>query len=114
MPAKLKGKVYKTVVRPAMMYGMEATPIKKMNEKRMYVAKMKTLRLLSGVTGRDGISNTLIRGTVKVAEVSKKVQEARLLRWYGHELRRDEEGVERRVIDMEVQGRIGRGRPKTR
>ena len=28
MPVKLKGKVYKTVVRPAMMYGMEATPIK--------------------------------------------------------------------------------------
>ena len=33
MPVKLKGKVYKTVVRPAMMYGMEATPIKKVNEK---------------------------------------------------------------------------------
>ena len=35
MPVKLKGKVYKTVVRPAMMYGMEATPIKKVNEKRV-------------------------------------------------------------------------------
>ena len=27
MPVKLKGKVYKTIVRPAMMYGMEATPV---------------------------------------------------------------------------------------
>ena len=51
---------------------------------------------MSGVTRRDGIPNTRIRGTVKVAELSRKVQEARL-RWYGHILRRDEEGVERRT-----------------
>ena len=88
MPVKLKGKVYKTVVRPAMMYGMEATPIKKVNEKRMNVAEMKMLGWMSGVTRRDRIPNTRIRGTVKVAELSRKVQEARL-RWYGHVLRRD-------------------------
>ena len=89
MPFKLKGKVYKTVVRPAIVYGMEATSIKKVNEKRMDVAEMKMLRWMSGVTRRDRISNTRIRGTVKVAEMSKKVQEARL-RWYGHLLRRDD------------------------
>ena len=54
------------------------------------------------MTTRDRQSNTRIRGTVKVEEVSKKVQEERL-RWYGHVLTRDEEGVERRVMDMEVQ-----------
>ena len=111
MPVKLKGKIYKTVVRPAMMYGMEATPIKKVNEKRMNVTEM--LSWMSGVTRRDRIPNTRIRGAVKVAELSKKVQEARL-RWYGHLLRRDEEVVERRMMDMEVQGRRGRERPKTR
>ena len=113
MPVKLKGKVYKTVVRPAMMYGMEATPIKKVNVKRMNVAEMKMLRWMSGVIRRDRIPNTRIRGTVKVAGLSRKVQEARL-RWYGHVLRRDEEAVERRMMDMEVQGRRRRGRPKTR
>ena len=65
MPVKLKGKVYKTVVRPAMMYGMEATPIKKVNEKRMNVAEMKMLRWMFGVTRRDRIPNTRIRGTAK-------------------------------------------------
>ena len=87
-----------------MMNGMEATTIKKVNEKRRDVAEMKMLRWLPGVTRRDRISNTQIRGTVKVAEVSNKVREARL-RWHSHVLRRDEEGVERMVIDMEVQGR---------
>ena len=88
-----------------MMYGTEATPIKKVNEKRMNVAEKKMLRWMSGVTRRDRIPNTRIRGTLKVAELSKKVQEARL-RCYGHVLRRDEEDVERRMMDMEVEGRI--------
>ena len=65
MPVKLKGKVYKTVVRPAMMHGMEATPIKMVNEKRM-----KMLRWMSGVTRRDRI--TRIRGTVKMAGLQRK------------------------------------------
>ena len=113
IPVKLKGKVYKAVVRPAMMYLMEATPIKKVNEKRMNVDEVKMLRWMSRMTRRDRKPNALIRGTLKVAELSKKVQEARL-RWYGHVLRRDEEGVERRMMDMEVQGRGGRGRSRTR
>ena len=82
---------------------MEATPMKKVNEKRMDVAEMKMLRWLFR---RDRISNMWIRGTVKVAEVSKKVQEARLI-WNGHILRRDEEDVERRMMNIEVQGHRG-------
>ena len=73
MPVKLKGKVYMAVVRPAMMYGMEAIPIKKVNKKRMDVAEMKMLRWLSGVTRKDRIFNARIRGPVKVADVSEKV-----------------------------------------
>ena len=38
---KLKGKVYRTMVRPAMMYGLETVPMKKSNEKKMEVAEMK-------------------------------------------------------------------------
>ena len=33
--------------------------------------------------------NERIRGTTKVGEISKKVQESRL-KWYGHVLRREE------------------------
>ena len=113
MPVKLKGKVYKTVVRPAMTYGAEALPVKKVNDKRMEVAEMKMLRWMCGVTREERISNTRIRGTVKVGEISKKTQEARL-RWYGHVMRKDAISDERRTLDMEVQGKRRRGRPKIR
>ena len=71
------------------------------------------LRWMSGVTRKDRIRNEVIRGTVKVTSVSKKVQEARL-RWFGHVMRREEGSCERQIIDMEVGGRRKRGRPKTR
>ena len=114
VPVRLKGKVHKAVVRPALTYGLEAAPMKKSEEKKMDVAEMKMLRWMVGVTRRDRIRNVYIRGTVKVLEVSRKIQEARM-RWYGHLRRRDgEDHVGRETMEMEVEGSRRRGRPKTR
>ena len=110
---RVKGKVYKTVVRPAMMYGAETWAVKKAQEKKLDVAEMRMLRWMSGVTKLDRIRNERIRGTTKVGEISKKVQESRL-KWYGHVLRREEEYVGKRVMAMEVPGKRRRGRPKRR
>ena len=38
---RVKGKVYKTVVRPAMMYGAETWAVKKAQEKKLDVAEMR-------------------------------------------------------------------------
>ena len=111
--SNLKGKVYKTVLRPAMMYGAETWAVKKAQEKKFDVAEMKILRWMSGVTKLDRIRNERNRGTTKVGEISKKVQESRL-KWYGHVLRREDEYVGKRVMGMEVPGKRKRGRPKRR
>ena len=47
--------------------------------------------------------NERIRGTTKVGEISRKVQESRL-KWYGHVLRREDEYVGKRVMVMKVAG----------
>ena len=64
-------------------------------------------------TKLEKIRNERIRGTTKVGEIAKKVQERRL-KWYGHVMRREEHYVGRRVMEMKVQGRRKRGRPKRR
>ena len=74
MEVKSKGKVYKTIVRPAMVYGAETWAVKKAHEKKMEVAEMKMLRWMCGVTRLDKIRNEKIRGSAKVGEISKKVQ----------------------------------------
>ena len=113
MNMKIKGKVYRTVVRPALMYGAETWALKKTQEKKLEVAEMRMLRWMCGVTKMDKIRNERIRGTTKVGEITKKVQERRL-KWYGHVMRREEHYVGRRAMVMKVQGRRKRGRPKRR
>ena len=111
--AKMKGKVYKTVVRPAMLFGLETVPLRKRQEAEMEVAEMKMLRFSLGVTRMDRIRNEYIRGTAHVRGFGDKVREARL-RWFGHVLRRDSEYIGRRILSFELPGRRPRGRPKRR
>ncbi|KAK3535493.1 hypothetical protein QTP70_016913 [Hemibagrus guttatus] len=111
--ARIKGKVYRTVVRPAMLYGLETVSLRKRQESELEVAELKMLRFSLGVTRLDRIRNKYIRGTAHVGRLGDKVREARL-RWFGHVQRRESEYIGRRMLDMELPGRRQRGRPKRR
>ena len=69
----VNGKVYKTVVRPPLMYDAETGAVKKAQEKKLDVADIRMLRWMGGVTKLDGIRNARIRETKKVGDISKKV-----------------------------------------
>ena len=92
LPTRVQGKVYSSVVRPAMMYGLETVAVTKKQIKEIKVAEMKMLRFARGVTTKDKIRNEYIRGTVKVERLGMKMKEGRL-RWYGHVMWRDQEYV---------------------
>ena len=115
VPIRLKGKVHKSVVRPAMTYGLEAAPRKETGEKRLDVAEMKMLRWMSGVTLRDKVRKIHIRESVNMIDVSNKVQEA-LMIWFGHIMRREDEEhhVAKEVMSIEVEGTRRISRPKVR
>ena len=57
MSLMVNGKVYKTIVKPAMMYASETWAVKK----SQYVAEIRVLRCMSGVTKVDRISSERIR-----------------------------------------------------
>ena len=113
LPARVKGKVYSSVVRPAMMYGLETVAVTKKQVEEMEVAEIKMLRFAMGVTRKDKIRNEYIRGLVKVEPLGMKMRERRLT-WYGYVMRRDQEYVGRRMMEMELPGKRKRGRPKRR
>ena len=100
------------MIRPAMLYGMEAVAVTKAQEKKMEVVEMRMLRFSMGKTRMDRVRNDVIRTTLKVSELSGKLSETRL-RWYGHVLQRDEEYVGQQMRRMVV-GTRGRGWPKRR
>ena len=111
--ARVKGKVHSSVVRPAMVYGLETVTVTKKQVEEMEVAEMKMLRFAMGVTRKDKIRNEHIRSTVKVEQLGMKMREGRL-RWYGHVMRRHEEYVGRKMMEMELPGKRRRGKPKRR
>ncbi|KAM1766551.1 hypothetical protein ACFX12_044752 [Malus domestica] len=112
MPLKLKGKFYRTAIRPAMLYGTECWAVKHQHVHKMGVAEMRMLRWMCGHTRKDKIRNEDIRGKVGVAEIEGKMRENRL-RWFGHVQRRPTDAPIRRCdYGTEVQGRRGRGRPR--
>jgi len=61
VPLKLKGKFYRTAVRPAMLYGTECWAIKSQHGSKVRVAEMRMLRWMSGKTRQDRIRNDTIR-----------------------------------------------------
>ncbi|KAM2624012.1 hypothetical protein TB1_031028 [Malus domestica] len=112
MPLKLKGKFYRTAIRPAMLYGTKCWAVKHQHVHKMGVAEMRMLRWMCGHTRKDKIRNEDIRGKVGVAEIEGKMRENRL-RWFGHVQRRPTDAPIRRCdYGTEVQGRKGRGRPR--
>ena len=83
MPLSLKGKFYRTVVRPSLLYGTECWTIKKQHTQKISVAEMRMLRWMCGKTRMDKVRNEDIRSLVGVAPIEDKMREHRL-RWFGH------------------------------
>ena len=118
MSVKLKGKVYQTVIRPAMLYGAETWATTKRQEKRIEVTEMRMLRWMCVVTRKDKIRNEHIRGTTRVAQASKKITERRLAlvracdeeRWRTHTEESVEDGYtkekEERTTENKMERRV--------
>ena len=52
---KVKGKFYRTAIRPAMLYGAECWPTKRRYVQQISVAEMHMLRWICGHTRRDRV-----------------------------------------------------------
>ena len=55
LSAKVKGKMYESVVRPTMLYGMETVVVTEKQVGKMEVAELKMVRWALGVTRKDKI-----------------------------------------------------------
>ena len=96
-----------------MVYRLETVAVTKKQVEEIEVAEMKMFRFAMGVTRKDKIRNEHIRSTVKIERLGMKMREGRL-RWYGHVMRRDQEYLEKKMMEMELLGKRRSGRPKRR
>jgi len=113
MSKRVKGKVYKTMIRPVLMYGAETWALRKKDEVLLERTEMRMLRWILGVSLKDKLRNEDIRNRLEVVNIKEKVREARL-RWFGHVERQDADCFVKRIMKAEVVGRRSRGRQKKR
>ena len=76
LPARVKEKVYNSMVRPSMVYGLETVAVTKKQVEEVEVAEMKMLRFAKGVTRKDNIRNNHIRSSVKLEQLGIKMRRA--------------------------------------
>jgi hypothetical protein len=111
VPIKLKDKLYRTVIRPAMLYGAECWPTKRRYVQQLSVAEMRILRWICGHTRRDQVRNDDIRESLGVTPVEEKLVQHRL-RWFEYMQRRPAEApIRNGVIRQTDNKKRDRGRP---
>ena len=94
IPTKLKDKVYKTAIKPAMVYGAECWAVRK-KERKLHTTEMRMLRWARGKTRLDHVRNVDIWKEAHMYPMAEFLREKRL-RWFGHVQRRDKDDATRR------------------
>ncbi|XP_039755304.1 uncharacterized protein LOC120630225 [Pararge aegeria] len=72
IPLKIKGKLYKTAIRPAILYGTECWAATKKHSTKLHTTEMRMLRWSAGVTRLDKIKNEYVRGSYGITPIVHK------------------------------------------
>ena len=111
MPIKLKDKIYKTIVKPAMIYGSECWAVKKNDIQKLHTTDMRMLRWARGKTKKDHINNEDIWREANVEPMTTFLRKKRL-RWYGHVLRKEGEDTTNKMLTCKCKEREEGGGPR--
>ena len=81
MPLSLKGKFYKTVVKPSLLYGTECWANKKQHTQKINITKMRMLKWRCDKIWMDKVRNENIRSLVGVTSIEDKMRESFMMVW---------------------------------
>lgn len=77
-PLKVKRRFYKTIIRPAIMYGSECCILNNKQEIKTKVSKMRSLRWMYSVNKLEKIMNEYTRGSLGITDVAVKMVDKKL------------------------------------
>ena len=110
----LKCELYRTLIRPVVVYGSEAWCIIQRDEQTLLVFKRRILQsIFGGVNVESNWRRRFNHELYNEPDVVKFIKINRL-RWLGHVLRMNEERVPLKLLNTHPGGNRRPGRPKTR
>ena len=114
IPLRLKERVYRMVVKLALLYGAECWHIKKPHLQRIIVVEWEWFArcVMCGHTRFERIKNEVIRGKVGEASIEDKIGDTRL-RWFGR-IKRSTDALVRRCekinLSQHIRGKVDQNR----
>ena len=111
IPLKNRARVYDACIRSVIVYGAETWPLTQRLETIICGCDRRMLRYMAGVSLRDRVRSAEVAQRCGLQQM-EEILRARRLSWFGHVVRRPDEDVLSEVVNMEVDGRRPRGRPK--
>ncbi|KAJ8954674.1 hypothetical protein NQ318_011365 [Aromia moschata] len=114
---KLKMRIYKTVIRPIVIFGSEVWTLRKEEVQRIEIWERKVLRKIFGGKIQDGRwerrTNREIYDLFKEPNIIGIVR-AQIMRWIGHVVRMKDHRIPKMVLIHEIGGGKRLGRPRQR
>ncbi|KAM4590384.1 uncharacterized protein V3H82_004354 [Fundulus diaphanus] len=110
---KAKLSIYRSIYVPTLIYGHELWVVTERTRSRIQAAEMSFLRSVSGLSLRDRVRSSVIRGGLRVEPLLLHVERSQL-RWLGHLVRMPPGRLPGEVFRARPTGRRPRGRPRTR
>ncbi|XP_044749727.1 uncharacterized protein LOC123310328 [Coccinella septempunctata] len=108
-----KTPIYKTTIRPIMIYTAETRPDTFKTRRLLETTEMRVLRRITGKTMRDRERSENIRRECKTKNINESVK-GRKMEWNRHIGRMTEDRLVRIARDMSPSGRRSVGRPRKR
>jgi hypothetical protein len=100
-----KGKVYKAIVLPTLLYGSESWAPTKKHTQKLHVAHMKFLRFIMGITRASRVPNADVLLALRVEDVEVVMRRTRL-RWLGHVGRMSDSRVPKQLVFGKLPGDV--------
>ena len=98
---KMKGKVYKSCVRSAMLYGSEAW---RLREKKMAILRRTERAMIRATCGVKLLDQRNSEELMDIKESLNRMAKASSMQWYDHVLRKEDENVTVKALKFEVSG----------
>ena len=109
---KIKGMIYHTCVRSAMLYGSETWCLR---ESKMAILRRTERAMVRSMFGLKLVNRKNMEELLEMLglkETLDRMAKANGVRWYGHVIRRDDNNILKKAMTLEVNGKRKRGRPK--
>ena len=113
IPLNTRKRILKCYVWSTLQYGAETWTITESMAKKIAAFEMWTYRRMLRIAWTEKVTNERVIERINIKERLYKTIQCKKLKYFGHMIRRKNTTIQRTVLEGKIDGKRGRGRPRT-